>query len=163
MLRLQSVIIDFWNLTIFNGTGSSKTTSTTQYQNVSRIYLEVCDATFTTEVLNFTAYNEANLTVIDPFDFQGTFDFWLGSGTVKRSNAFSNSSIDEINLCLSPNSITTVLPHSLHSNGSGCCHLSLYSSRIYFKCLTIQHFLEQYLSSDFLAVNISLHITHSLK
>ena len=35
-----------------------------QQQNVTRIHIETCDATYTTEALNFTAYDEQNLSRI---------------------------------------------------------------------------------------------------
>lgn len=92
----------FWNFTIFDGDTSTTTTTSTREQNVSRIHLEQCNATFTIEALNFTAFDEQNITRISPYQFDGTFLFWTGSGTVKRNNSFSNND-DETVLCLSPN------------------------------------------------------------
>ena len=93
----------FWDINIFNGTDSISVNTTTRTQNVSRIHLETCDATFTTQSLNFTTYNEQNLIRINPFTFDGTFDIWLGSGDVKRNNSFNNPSIAEKTLCIFPN------------------------------------------------------------
>ncbi len=93
----------FWDINIFNGTDSINVNTTTRTQNVSRVHLETCDATFTVQSLNFTAYNEQNLSRISPFTFDGTFDIWLGSGDVKRNNSFSDSSIVEKTLCIFPN------------------------------------------------------------
>jgi len=92
----------YWNFTIYNGTDSVETISSTRTQNVSRIYLEQCNATWTTKSLNFTAYDEQSLARTDPFQFDGTFDFWIGSGSVKRNVSLSKN-ISEMNLCLSPN------------------------------------------------------------
>lgn len=92
----------FWNITIFNGTDSIEVITSTRQQNVSRIRIEQCNATFTNQALNFTALDEQNFSRISPFTFDATFDFWAGSGVVKRTNSFANSSAIEINLCTEP-------------------------------------------------------------
>ncbi len=94
----------FWNINIFNGTDSITVNTSTQQQNVTRVHLENCGVPFTVQSLNFTVFDEQNLTRINPFRFDGTFDIWLGEGSVKRNNSFSNSSIAEKTLCISPNS-----------------------------------------------------------
>ena len=91
-----------WEVSLIEGTTTTRFNSTTQSQNVSRTHLEICDATFTVQALNFTAYDEVDSSRINPFYFAGDFDFWLGTGTVKRDNVFFNTSADEINLCISP-------------------------------------------------------------
>ncbi len=95
----------FWEVTIFDGTSSStfNTTDTPIAQNVSRIHLETCGAIFNAVALNFTAFDEQNLTEIKPFEFAGDFRTWLGSGTVKRESNFTNSSANEVSLCVAPN------------------------------------------------------------
>ncbi len=92
----------FWNLAIFNGTDSSSIITSTRQQNVTRIFLEECNATFSAQTLNFTTRDEQTLEQIDPFNFDGTFDFWIGSGDIKRDNSFSNSDTETF-LCLQPN------------------------------------------------------------
>jgi len=91
----------FWEISVFDGTSSVSVNSSTSEQNVTRINLEECGV-FTTQALNFTAFDEQNLTRIDPFLFNGNFDQWIGGGTVKRQSNFTNSSIDEVTLCISP-------------------------------------------------------------
>lgn len=93
----------FWDIDIFNGSSSISITTSTKQQNVSRIHLETCNGTFTTQSLNFTTYNEQNLSRISPYDFEGTFDIWLGAGSVKRNNNFSDPSVIEKTLCIQPN------------------------------------------------------------
>jgi hypothetical protein len=93
----------FWEISIFNGTDSIQINTSENVQNVSRIHLETCNASFTTIGLNFTAQNEINLTRVNPFRFDGTFGFWLGTGDTRRNNSFTNASTDEVNLCLTPN------------------------------------------------------------
>lgn len=94
----------YWTITVYDGTSSFSfdTTSTTLQQNVTRIHLEKCAGVYTTETANFTAYREDNLTLINPFKFQGTFDSWLGSGNVKRITSFNEASTASLNLCLTP-------------------------------------------------------------
>ena len=92
----------FWEITTFDGTSSVVENSTTQGQNVSRINLEQCGGAFTDISLNFTVSDERNFTRINPFSFDATFDFWLGGGDVKRTNSFSDTSTNEVNICNVP-------------------------------------------------------------
>lgn len=100
---LESEIKEFhWEIDVFNGTGSSLINSTSQTQNVSRIHLTNCAVPITTEAVNFTASYERNLTRIVPYNFGGTFDTWLGTGTVVRNNSFDIQNTTEAILCISP-------------------------------------------------------------
>ena len=91
----------FWNITTFDGTSSYSSSTTELQHNVSRIYVEKCNATYTNKSLNFTTYDEQNLSRLK-FKFYSTISFWLGSGSVYRNNSYSNSSTDEYNLCVKP-------------------------------------------------------------
>jgi len=93
----------FWEITAFDGSISVTTNTSNNEQNVSKIHIETCDATFTTQSLNFTTYDERNLSRVSPYSFDGTFDIWLGSGSIKRSNNFTNSSTTRELFCISPN------------------------------------------------------------
>jgi hypothetical protein len=96
----------YWNITLFDGTSSYSfnTIESSFVQNVSRIHLELCNTTYPTQTLNFTAWNEKNLTRINKFSFAGSFETWLGSGTVRRNQSFQNTSVDsQFTLCLIPN------------------------------------------------------------
>ncbi len=92
-----------FEITTFDGTLSTKKNSSEQLQNVSRIHFEDCELGETTKSLNFTSFDEQNLTRIDPFQFDGTFKFWLGFGSVTRESSITNSSGSEIDLCIVPN------------------------------------------------------------
>ena len=93
----------FWSVTVFDGASSFtfNTTERDSQQNVSNIFLEECGGSFTTQALNFTAFQEKNLTRVDPFNFDATFDFWLGDGNVKRNQTVSDVG-SEVLMCLSP-------------------------------------------------------------
>lgn len=92
----------FWKLSIFNGTTTTFHNTTVTYQNVTRIHLEECNTTYSTISLNFTSLEERNQSRIDPFFFDGDFDFWLGGGSITQSNSFSKTNVTELNLCVSP-------------------------------------------------------------
>ena len=102
VVGVETVLDDFsWTLSIFNGTSSSSIVTSTRQQNVTRLRLEPCAGVFATETLNFTIYDEQTLESINPYLFAGAFDFWTGSGTVKRNNSISETSID-VDLCIRP-------------------------------------------------------------
>lgn len=93
----------YFNLTVFDGSISIGTTSTINYQNVSRIYLDNCSAS-TTRAFNFTAWNEPNETIRTiPFVFGGTFNYFIGGGSTYRNFSFANTTATEVNLCVYPN------------------------------------------------------------
>jgi len=95
----------YYDITIFNGTSSNQINSSTKEQNVSVIHLELYNATYTSSSLNFTAWNEENMSSLAPFDFYGTFDFWLGSGNYKKNKSFSTTK-DEVILSIKPHNYT---------------------------------------------------------
>ncbi len=116
-----------WNLAIFNGTSSSSIQTTTRIQNVSKIHLESCNATFPTQTLNFTVYDEQTLDRISPFSFDGDFDLWIGSGNVMRNNSISENATD-VELCLSPN--VTIITDAIIDYDSST--LTNYTNRFYY-------------------------------
>ena len=91
----------YWNFTIYTGTGSYDYNTTTYEQNVSEILLEVGGTN--PAALNFTAYNEENISRILNYDFYGTFDYWLGDGSIAKEFSVSNASINETVIRISPN------------------------------------------------------------
>ncbi len=131
VLSGESALSDFfWNINIFNGTDSINVITSTREQNVSRIHLETCDGTFTVQSLNFTASNERNLTRINPYQFDATFEQWLGSGSIRRSNNFTNSSITEKTLCISPSDQTYFIDAQIEYDEAG--NGTTYIERNYF-------------------------------
>lgn len=96
----------FWEVTTYDGQSSATSNVSYSNQSVNRIYFEECNATHTTETLNFTVYDEENLTRIAPFIFQGTFRNWLGSGTQYRNKSIDNSTAIEELFCITPGNLT---------------------------------------------------------
>ncbi len=120
----------FWEISIFNGTDSINVNTSLTEQNVTRIHLEECDATFTVEALNFTVNDEQNLSRIDPFLFDGDFEQWLGTGDVKRQSNFTNSSISEKTLCITPADETFFIDSTIEYDEAG--NASIYTLRNYY-------------------------------
>ena len=118
-----------WEISIFDGTNSFSTNITQNQQNVTRLHLEKCDGTFTVQTLNFTAFDESTELFVNPFVFDGTFGFWMGTGTVVRNNSISESSVASLQLCLTPETETFYLDATIEYNeASG----SNYTTRNYF-------------------------------
>jgi len=96
----------FWSLILFDGNTSYNLNTSSSIQNTTRIHLEECAGVYTTTTLNFTAYYETNLTRINPFYIAGTFDTWLGSGAIYRTQSFNKESTSELKLCITPTNKT---------------------------------------------------------
>lgn len=95
-----------WEVTLTDILGNvSVFNSTFQTQNVTKIKFEQCGA-LTTEFINFTAFDEGNLTSIDPFEFSGTFDIWLGTGSIRRITPVEDLSVSEMKICMTPSDKT---------------------------------------------------------
>ena len=120
----------FWEIIVFDGTTHVSSNTTNRGQNVSRIYLEQCDATYTTSALNFTAYDEGDSSRIDPFYFAGDFDFWLGFGDIRRENSFSNTTTSEFNLCIHPTDENYTIDSQVEYNDE--INGTTYDTRNYF-------------------------------
>lgn len=99
----------FLEITSFTANDSSSFNTSDENQMVEAIFLEECNATYTVQTVNFTAFDEQNLTRIDPFLFEFDTEFWLGTGTVRRQNNFSDSSTSEVTLCIEPTNRTFFL------------------------------------------------------
>lgn len=89
----------YWEVSLYDGTTETTFNVSGYEQNVSRIYLEHC-GTHTTKSLNFTAYDEGNLTRILNFSFSGKFDYWVGNGNIKRTYEFEDTSITNVTICI---------------------------------------------------------------
>lgn len=95
----------YFNLTLYDGTSSYNfdTVSNLGSQNVSRIRFELCNTTYNALSLNFTTYDEQNLTSVKNFKIGATFDSWLGQGTTKRNESFEKYPVNSTAFCIYPN------------------------------------------------------------
>lgn len=123
----QENIFNF-NLTIFDGFNSTNILTDENTQNVSDLIMGQCNASITTKTLNFTSQDEQNLERIIPFSFDGTFEFWLGSGSVKDNFSLSLNQT-EINICMGSANNITIDAQINYDEGQ---NESLYTSRFYY-------------------------------
>lgn len=74
-------------------------------QNITYINLTDCPSPggFTNHSLNFTAWDETDINVqLQPYDFFGTMEYWLGSGDVQKNISISATNITAQQFCISP-------------------------------------------------------------
>lgn len=106
-LALANQTNNFFYRFTYEGDTIQETSNYTQ--NVSFINLQLCNATYFTESLNFTITDESTQTKIDAsantIDFQTTFNYWLGAGEVFKNRSFSelgNVTNSSFQFCISP-------------------------------------------------------------
>ena len=118
----------FWELnldgTLFNTTNNN--------QIVNTLNLGVCSGSTNVRVFNFTSALETNLTRVNPYSFEGTFDYFIGDGSTVKSVSISNTSIAEVSLCVSDISKNINLDAEI-SYGFEGVNLSLVSRKYFFQ------------------------------
>jgi len=102
----------FWKLTYKTDSSFVFQNVTSHSQKVVQIRLGDCAGDLSTVSLNFTAYNERDLSRLGGFNFDATFFYWLGSGAVYKNASFDNSSQYEKNICILPDNVTYYLVNS---------------------------------------------------
>lgn len=90
----------FWQLSIFNGTGTSEINTSTQTQNVTAINFEVCGST--PQAINFTTHRESDRALLAT-TFAATFESYLGAGSVTKISNFSGSGDNGYEFCIDQN------------------------------------------------------------
>lgn len=100
----------FWRLTYERTDGSFLFQNlTTRNQTVSPINMSHCkssDAYNDNRTLNFTSSFEVNETDVTTFDFYGTFQYWLGTGNVRKNLSINSAGINNISICINPRNLT---------------------------------------------------------
>jgi len=92
-------LINYQNL--FNSSDNGIIQTATINQSVNPILLYDCSSS-TNQTLNFTAYHEVNLTSLSLFYFLGTFEYWLGSGTIRKNVSINDLNVGSSALCINP-------------------------------------------------------------
>lgn len=105
-----------WEFQFTLNDGSVVKSNTSSYQQeVSRAYLEFCNATYTTKALNFTTKNAENPFPRVNATFKAAFSWYVqgGMGSIKRNLSYENLSeiINNFPFCLSPN--TTLITSAI--------------------------------------------------
>ncbi|KKN06158.1 hypothetical protein LCGC14_1080160 [marine sediment metagenome] len=90
----------FWQLSIFNGTGTSQINTSTRTQNVTAINFERCGTT--PQAVNFTIHREDTRDLLSS-NFNGFFQSYLGTGDVKKESNFSGSGQSHYEFCIDQN------------------------------------------------------------
>ena len=96
----------YWSF-IYNG-GETQILGSNS-QNVSNIFLSQCNATYTTQSLSFTYFDELNQTLLNattyPTSLLLNFKYWLGGGDIKKTYTFQelSSNLNNFQFCISEN------------------------------------------------------------
>lgn len=110
LINVVSLLYDWhWKLTYEKADGTFVFQNlSTHEQNVSQISLFTSTCTAGENLtLNFTSYDEGDLSMIADFGFYATFEYWLGTGSIRKNISVSNSSVeDNIFFCIYPNNYT---------------------------------------------------------
>ena len=80
----------FWNFEYSNGISTTQNTSTKSH-NVTQLIFGLFSPTLSTAFVNFTIYNETSRTIINS-ELDGAFNYWLGSGIIKKNYSLDSSS-----------------------------------------------------------------------
>lgn len=93
----------YWIIALSNSTGTFYYDSSSNNQTVNPLSMGLCDGTLIVPTLNFTAWHEENLSRLIPYDFYGTFEYWVGEGNIKKNFSISNSSVNYTAICINVN------------------------------------------------------------
>ncbi len=110
----------FWNISVTEVSGNLVTIlSDTFNQSVSPSNLSICGGDVNTVTVNYTYFDEQNnndfSTVVDPGVI---FEWWLGSGTVKKNASVNPSNANSHQYCINTNkSFTVDTTYSIASGG----------------------------------------------
>ena len=101
----------YWKILLSNSSGTFHYNLSSYNQTISNISLYTSGCVDGTNLsLNFSSYNEEDLTGLADFAFYGTFEYWLGSGNIKKTLSTSNSTLIPIPknnlICINPNNLT---------------------------------------------------------
>jgi len=124
-----------WQLTSFGTGGTTSSNSSINQQNVSNIDFFNCTTTGTKGV-NFTINNETNISLITG-DFDGAFDFYLGSGTVKDDFSFSGSGSNHYEFCINHNQ-TFITDSQIEIQNGVISRDYFFSQQLYTNSTTLQ-------------------------
>lgn len=112
--------------------------SSINQQIVEELLLASCGGSVTTQVLNFTSYDEQNQTRINPFKFAGTFYYWIGEGETKSNISINNLSLSEQTICISPAGINLKIDADIEYDEAG--NGTIYTKRnYYFRSATVNN------------------------
>jgi hypothetical protein len=89
----------FWTITVYDGRTAYVFNTTSYNQTVLPLTL-FSNTSCANKVLNFTAYDEQNRTKFQIFDFDGDFNYYMGSGATMKNFSIAGRNVNEIIICL---------------------------------------------------------------
>lgn len=112
-----------WNLHYSSGLIQSLGSNV---QLINATTFAFCNATLTTEAVNYTIYDEIfTSNLINASNFDAQFDYYLGSGTVKKSSSSALTTVQEALFCISPSTSTFNVDATIDVRAAG------YNQRIF--------------------------------
>lgn len=101
----NSVTNDFyWSIALTNATGTYYRNSTAYTQTVNVILFTQCNATYKTQYVNYTIYDENLPSTKVLAEMDVTFTYWLGDGTAKKSTSLdSQNYVNSYSFCANVN------------------------------------------------------------
>ena len=89
----------FWQINVFDGDLliTTQQNTTEQEQNVSRLIFGECG--IGTQAVNFSFFKESDQLTLSA-DFDSTFTYYLGSGTVTKQNITVNATTNNVSFCV---------------------------------------------------------------
>lgn len=91
----------YWILSLFNGSSNEYYETQSYNQTVNPITLDYCSSS-TNRTLYFNSKDEENMTELTNWNFLATFEYWLGSGGIRKNISINNLSINSASLCINP-------------------------------------------------------------
>lgn len=80
-----------FNFTLTDGEVLTQNSSTYSHK-VNRTYLRLCNATYSTNFVNFSSYNAENPFPVVNATFKSAWEWWLGGGSVSRNYSYEDVS-----------------------------------------------------------------------
>ena len=110
----------FWNFRLTNATGIFDLNTSSTNQTEQPILFIGCNATATTEYVNFTFKDEGNLSLLNASVPSSTFVHTLGNFTINKTLTFINNSVNEnYTFCLDPPNRTLHTAFSFQYEATG--------------------------------------------
>jgi hypothetical protein len=119
-IPLQTAIVSksyYWN---FIYAGSSINSNNSNDQTIYIINFTRCDSTINKTYLNFTYKDEMAYFSINASTPAATFNYWLGTGSVRKTYFFSNSTeMDSTGFCFYPSNRSITLNYLYQAGAAG--------------------------------------------
>lgn len=93
----------YWTATLTDPLGTYYVNSSFNNQTVNPIYLGVCGGLANSTSLNFTVWDEAELTRVNGFDFKANFEYYIGNGSTTKNTSVNSLDIFNQTVCINQN------------------------------------------------------------